>query len=227
MLIPLILLIILIIITVPLMGRRSRKTRAEVGNVAAALGFELFEGMEAAGRMTPAALRQAAREQHEKMPDVMRKLVERTARNLLCAAGTVDGVEAAVYLESRSSGRSNATYTVVRADYPKPLPFELRVGHEGVLTRLGKAIGGLSDVEIGDEEFDRSVRVKAADTAAARDALGRPGARDAVLSLLALSPSAYATGTCACWEQQGTYLDPEKTRTRLAAVVAVAGTLGN
>jgi len=225
----LVLVFILIIITIPIvgLGRRSRRTRANAGSLAAALGFGLLEGMEAASRMTPEALRQAAREQHEKLPDSLRKYMERSARTLFCIAGASDGVQVAIYLESRASGRSNTTYTVVRADYPKPLPFELSIAYEGTFTRVGKALFHLRDVEIGDPEFDRAVRIKAADEAAAKAALGKPGARDAILGMLALSKSAYATNVCAQWEQQGIYFDTAKTRARMAAVVAVALGLGN
>jgi hypothetical protein len=153
-------------------------------------------------------------------------MAERPARGFLCAAGVSEGVEVTIFLESVGGGRSSTKYTVVRADYPKPLPFEMRVGPEGAFTRLGKALFELRDVETGDAEFDRSVRIKTADEAGARAALGKPGARDAVLGLLALSSSAFATNAYAQWVEQGYRFDPGKTRERVAAAVAVARTLG-
>jgi hypothetical protein len=47
-----------------------------------------------------------------------------------------------------------------------------------------------------------------------------------VLGLLALSTSAFATNAYAQWVEQGYRFDPGKTRERVAAVVAVARTLG-
>jgi hypothetical protein len=47
-----------------------------------------------------------------------------------------------------------------------------------------------------------------------------------VLGLLALSTSAYATNAYAQWVEQGYHFDPAKTRERIAAVAAVARTLG-
>jgi hypothetical protein len=209
-----------------LVRRQARKAAAGISQLAAAFGFELLEGMAAIERTIVPAMRQAAREAREKIPEGFRKWSELPARGFLCAAGTVDGVEVAIYLDSRGSGKSNTKYTVVRADYTTPLPFDMRIGSEGAFTRLGKALLHLNDVEIGDPEFDRAVRIKAADETATRMALGKPGARDAVLALLALPGSTHATNAYAQWEAQGYRFDQGKTRERVAAVVAVARTLG-
>jgi hypothetical protein len=209
-----------------LVRRQRRKADAGITNVANTFGFQLLEGMTAIDRTILPAMRPAALEAREKLPPFFRKLAERPARGFLCAAGTADGVEVTIFLESTGSGKTETKYTVVRADYPKPLPFEMRLGAEGAFTRLGKALFDLRDVEIGDPEFDRAVRVKTADETAARAALGQPGAREAVLGLLALSTSAFATNACAQWVEQGYRFDPEKMRARVAAVVAVARTLG-
>jgi hypothetical protein len=209
-----------------LVGRQRRRAAAGMQQVAASFGFTVLENMEAVDRSIVPAMRQAAREAREKMPPFFRKLAERPARGFLCVAGVADGVEVTIFLESRGSGRTETKYTVVRADYATPLPFEMRIGAEGAFTRLGKALFDLRDLEIGDAEFDRAVRIKTADEAGARAALGKPGARDAVLGLLALSSSAFATNAYAQWVEQGYRFDPVKTRDRVAAVVAVARTLG-
>jgi hypothetical protein len=209
-----------------LVGRQSRKAAAGMKQLATTLGFTLLENMEAVDRSIVPAMRQAAREAREKMPPFFRKMAERPARGFLCVAGVAEGVEVTIFLESVGGGRSNTKYTVVRADYPKPLPFEMRVGAEGAFSRLGKALFELRDLEIGDAEFDRAVRVKTADEAGAKAALGKPGARDAVLGLLALSTSAFATNAYAQWVEQGYRFDPQKTRERVAAVAAVARALG-
>jgi hypothetical protein len=182
--------------------------------------------MEAVHRSIVPAMRQAALEAREKMPAFFRKMAERPARGFLCVAGVADGVEVSIFLESVGSGKTETKYTVVRADYPTPLPFEMRIGAEGAFTRLGKALFDLRDVEIGVPEFDRAVRIKTADEAGARAALGKSGARDAVIGLLALSSSAFATNAYAQWVEQGYRFDTGKTRERVAAVVAVARTLG-
>ena len=209
-----------------LVGRQRRKADAGMRQLAATLGFKLLENMEAVDRSIVPAMRQAALEAREKMPAFFRRMAERPARGFLCVAGVADGVEVTIFLESIGSGKTETKYTVVRADYPKPLPFEMRIGAEGAFTRLGKALFDLRDVETGDAEFDRAVRVKTADEAGARAALGKPGARNAVLGLLALSMSAFATDAYAQWVEQGCRFDPNRTRERVAAVVAVAQTLG-
>jgi len=209
-----------------LVSRQRRKAAEGMKELAASLGFRLLENMEAVDRSIVPAMRQAALEAREKLPAFFRKMAERPARGFLCVAGVADGVEVTIFLESVGSGKTETKYTVVRADYPKPLPFEMRIGAEGAFTRLGKALFDLRDVEIGDAEFDRAVRIKTADEAGAREALGKPGARDAVLGLLALSTSAFATNAYGQWVEQGYRFDPGKTRERVAAVVAVARTLG-
>ena len=209
-----------------LVRRQRRKADAGIRQLAASLGFSILENMEAVDRSIVPGMRRAALEAREKLPPYFRKLAERPAKGFLCAAGTADGVEVTIFLEASGSGKSNTRYTVVRADYPKPLPFEMRIGSEGAFTRLGKALFELRDLEIGDAEFDRAVRVKTADEAGARAAVGKPGVRDAVLGLLALSTSAFATNAYAQWVEQGCRFDPAKTRERVAAVVAVARTLG-
>jgi hypothetical protein len=209
-----------------LVSRQRRKAAEGMKELAASLGFRLLENMEAVDRSIVPAMRQAALEAREKLPAFFRKMAERPARGFLCVAGVADGVEVTIFLESVGSGKTETKYTVVRADYPKPLPFDMRIGSEGAFTRLGKALFDLSDVEIGDGEFDRAARVKAADEAGAKVVLGKPGARDAVLGLLALPGSAHATNAYARWDQQGYHFDPVKTRERMAAVVGVARTLG-
>jgi hypothetical protein len=209
-----------------LVSRQSRKLRQSVRQLAAELGFEMLEGMAAVDRTIPPEQRQEALDAREKIPPALRGLVNRAAKGAMCLVGTSEGVPVLVYPDTRGSGRSSTTYTVVRAEYPAPLPVDLRIGSEGALTRLGKAVFSLRDVELGDPEFDRAVRVKSDDEAGARAVVGKPGARDAILGLLALSTSSYATKTYAQWEQQGRYFDPTKTRERLAAVVAVARSLG-
>jgi hypothetical protein len=219
-------MLLILVVGGALVSRQRRRADAGMRQLAASLGFRLLENMEAVDRSIVPAMRQAALEAREKMPPFFRKMAERPARGFLCVAGVADGVEVTIFLESVGSGKSNTKYTVVRADYPKPLPFDMRVGSEGAFTRLGKALLDLSDIEIGDGEFDRAVRVKAADAAGAKAALGQPGARDAVLGLLALPGSTHATNAYAQWDQQGYHFDPAKTRERMAAVVAVARTLG-
>jgi hypothetical protein len=217
---------LILVVGIWLVRRQSRKAAEGISQLAAAFGFELLEGMAAIERTIVPAMRQAAREAREKIPEGFRKWSELPAKGFLCAAGTVDGVEVTIYLDSRGSGKSNTKYTVVRADYPTPLSFDVSIGSEGAFIRLGKALFHLSDVEIGDPEFDRAVRVKTADETAARMALGKPGARDALLALLALQGWAHATNAYAQWEAQGYRFDQGKTRERVSAIVAVARTLG-
>jgi hypothetical protein len=206
-----------------LIRRQKRQITTGVRDLAAAFGFDVLEGKDAIRRMDPD--RVAVARAMDQAPEGLRRMLERATASALCAVGTVDGVQVTIYACS-TGGQNSRTFTVVRGDYRQPLPFELGVTSEGGLTRLGKALFGLKDVEIGDEAFDRAARIKSADEAGAKEALTRPGARDAVLALLALPGWASAMDACARWEQQGRHFDPVKSRERVAAVVAVARALG-
>jgi hypothetical protein len=195
---------------------RSRHARAGASDLATALGFELLKGREAVRRVIPGPSAESAMKDYDKMPAPLRKLFEASGA-ATCIAGTADGARITICFETRSSGKTSTTYTVVRADYPTPLPFELHIAHEGTFIRLGKALFGLRDLEIGDEAFDRAVRIKTGDDAAARAVL---------LGMIALSTEAFATNAHATWERQGRRLDPSEIRAVIAALVPVTRTLG-
>ena len=194
-------------------------------NLATVLGFEFLEGVEAVKRSVSATSEASVMESYEKLPSPLRSLVEKAASFVI--VGTVDGARIAIHLESRGSGKSRTTFTVVRAEYPRPLPFELRIGYEGALTRLGKVLFGLRDVEIGDEEFDRAIRIKTVDEAAAKLIFARPEARAAILGLVSLSKTAFATGSYVQWERQGIRFDESEIRSVIGALVPVTRALGN
>jgi hypothetical protein len=204
---------------------RSRKQRASARDLATALGFELLDGKEAVKRLMQGASPGAATADYEKLPGPLRRLLEASGL-ASCLTGTSDGVRITIFTENRGAGKSNTTYTVVRADYPTPLPFELHIAYEGGFTRLGKALFGLRDLEIGDEAFDRAVRIKTNDEGAARAALGSPGARAAILGMIALSKESFATSTHARWEGTGLRFDPSEMHSVIAALAPVARTLG-
>jgi hypothetical protein len=206
--------------------KRDRRAREGARNLATALGFDVLDGGEAARRVVPGPSAEAAVRDYEKIPAILRNLFESTGK-ATCITGTADGARITIFFETRGSGKSRTTYTVVRADYPTPLPFELHIAYEGTFIRLGKALFGLRDVEVGDEAFDRAVRVKTGDEAAARAALANPGARAAILGMIALSKEAFATNAFATWERQGRRFDPAEMRAVMAALVPVTRTLGS
>lgn len=222
MLIPLLVVLVLAMAIVASL-RRSRRNKEQAARVAAALGFEML-GLEDALEVIEPGSAKAAADQFERLPAFAREHVQRMAPT--CLAGTVDGSRVVIYSQTRGHGKSARTYTVVRAFFPTPLPFELGIGHEGLFTRLGHAFGA-RDIETGDAEFDRAARVKAGDESAAKALLGSSEVRMALLRLLAVSPSAYATNGYAHWERQGIRFDESELRTVIAALVPVTRLLPN
>jgi hypothetical protein len=71
--------------------------------------------------------------------------------------GSRDGVPVASYTETRGSGRSRTTYTIVEAFLPSPLGCGLNLGRENVLTKLGESLFNLKDIQIGSPAFDAAV----------------------------------------------------------------------
>jgi hypothetical protein len=207
--------------------KKNLRARASASDLAAALGFEMLHGRDAVRRVIPgtSAESQAAMANYEKMPAILRNMFEASGKTM-CLAGMSDGVRVTIFHESRGSGKSHTTFTVVRADYAKPLPFDLHIAHEGTLIRLGKALFGLRDLEVGDEAFDRAVRVKTDDAAAARAVLANPDARAAILGMIALSTETIATSAYAQWERQGRCYDPSTIRPVIAALVPVTRAFG-
>ncbi len=215
------LMVVLFFLGIMLAMRYERKLKAAAAELATTLGFQVLEGPDALRWMAPGTSGAGSADADDTVPSPIRKLLAASGVRS-CIAGTVEGIRVAIFEETRGSGKSRRRYTVVRAWYPTPLPYELRVAHEGAFTRLGKALFGLSDVEIGEAEFDRAVRVKAADESAVRVLLGRYETRAAILRMLALSQAAFATHDFAQWERQDVRYDASEMRTVCAALVPVA-----
>jgi hypothetical protein len=140
--------------------------------------------------------------------------------------GERSGVRVEIFIENRSSGKSSSTWTVARAWLPHPPEAEFRIAHEGFFTRLGKALFGLEDLELGDAEFDEALRVKAKDPLALRLRLDRVEARKALLALIGTHHGAFVTREYAQWERQGTRTDAAEIEAVLELLVPVALALG-
>lgn len=66
------------------------------------------------------------------------------------------------------AGKSRKRWTTIAAALPTAdARFELTLTREGLATKLGKLFG-MQDVEVGDPDFDREFRVRAADPEAAK-----------------------------------------------------------
>jgi len=61
-----------------------------------------------------------------------------------------------------STGQSAITYTRLRTVFVQKTDFEFKISKEGLLSKLGKALGA-QDIEVGDEDFDAHHIVKSND----------------------------------------------------------------
>jgi hypothetical protein len=139
--------------------------------------------------------------------------------------GTRDGVAVAIYLESRGGGKSRTTYSIVEASFPRPLPFTLRVGRETALTRFGKAVFGIQDIEVGSDRFDTGVRIRTSDPERARRLLADAGVQERILAALDTSATVIVTEKAVIWEKRATVDNAETYRTAIEAVVPVVAAL--
>ncbi|MDP3179055.1 MAG: hypothetical protein Q8M76_14195, partial [Spirochaetaceae bacterium] len=203
-------------------AKRSGNQKELARQSATSLGLDFIEGIEAYRAYYIDTGQAQILAGVEKMPPFWRKLITSGAWWRL--AGARRGVRVAVTLESR--GKNQTTYTVVRAFYPRELDFELRISKEGIPTKIGKALFGLQDVEVGSPEFDPFLRVKATDTGAAQRLLGPSEPRQALLAAIQAYPAMVADRRHVSWEICGSHLKVEELEPVLDSLAAVAAALG-
>lgn len=139
--------------------------------------------------------------------------------------GMRDDVAVAIYLETRGGGKSRTTWSIVEASFPRPLPFTLRVGRETAMARFGKAVFGLQDIEVGAEEFDRTVRIKGSEPDRIARLLSGSGVQDRILTALQASPTVMVTERSVRWEKRGTVEKAETYRQAMDLVVPIVRAL--
>ena len=201
---------------------RIRRAKAEELAIAARLTYVDGEAALRSSYEEAGAL--ASWEMLMKLPAFIRAFLAASAPWRL--EGERDGARVEAFEETRSSGKNSKTVIVVRALYPKPLLFKLRAGREGTLAKIGKALFGLADVEVGDGAFDGAVRVAADDKDVARALFSRQEARTALLALLMRFPEATAGSEWVERERTGRMPDAAELEEVLDLLVAAAKAIG-
>ena len=74
-------------------------------------------------------------------------------------------------------GKSHRAYTRLRAPYVNPDGFRFRIYRKSIFTGIGKALGLVQDIEIGDEQFDRDFVIQGNSEEKVRAMLRRPQLR--------------------------------------------------
>jgi len=139
--------------------------------------------------------------------------------------GMRDDVAIAIYLETRGSGKSRTTYSIVEASFPRPLPFSMLIYRESAMARFGKAVFGLKDIEVGVEEFDKTVRIKGSDPDRIARLLSGSGIQDRIMAALQASPTISVTSKAALWEKRGWEAKVEIYRQAMDLVVPIVRAL--
>lgn len=205
--------------------KRTRRDRERVRQAALGLGLEYRDGEDAMRAAYEGPGKEAQFAMYERQPSFLRKLF--AALGPWRLTGERDGLRIEIYEETRSSGKNSTTYTVARVHYPRPLPYELRAAKEGFFTKIGKALFGLQDVEVGDPEFDREFRVKAGDPLAARLLLGRAEIQRPLLEALRRYPAFRVESAFVHFEKVGIRTGTEELRAILEALLAAARAIGD
>lgn len=197
------------LLSIPIILRFLRRNRERMRAVADELGFTYHGGDD----QLPGAPEQGFGQRLVKILQPWR------------LTGVRDGVAVAIYLESRGGGKSRTTYSIVEASFPRPLPFTLRVGRETALTRLGKAVFGIQDIEVGSDRFDAAVRIRTSDPDRARRLLADAGVQERILAALDTSATVIVTEKAVIWEKRGTMERSDTYRTAIELVVPVVAAL--
>jgi hypothetical protein len=208
-----------------ILSQRSKTKSLDTGRaLSEGLGLELVGGEAAFRRACEEAGQGEYLAKIERLPaPILRFLIANAPWRL---EGERGGLRVAVYPESRSSGKSSVTYTVARAYYRLPLGYDLSVQREGAAFKLGKALFGIQDIELGDPELDPLIRVKAGDPLAAKLLLDRAEARGPLLALATRYRDFRATRDYAHWERRGLPADAAELAEVLDLLVPLARALG-
>ena len=221
---PFLLFVIVVVVvtalTAPRFIRVARRGREEAREIAEKLGLTFVGGFDAIRANYLETGKAKALEGLERMPAFLRSFVEASAPWRM--EGMRSGVRVAVYKETRRSGKSSQTYVVAKAWYPEPLPFKFRAAREGALAKLGKALFGLKDVQIGDADFDPKVRIRSDDESGAAAVFFRDAAASAFLALLERFPEAVAGSAFVSRERQASLLPREELAELLDLLAAFA-----
>jgi hypothetical protein len=83
-----------------------------------------------------------------------------------------------VYMFVRGSGKSKKIYTAFSLLCKNPRQQSLKIHREGILQKVGKAIGMQGDIELRDEEFDKRYIVKSEDSLFVKELFADPAFRE-------------------------------------------------
>lgn len=99
----------------------ATRDKARLRAAAAELGLEFHDSADNV-EVPPGMQGAEARELFGKLPSALRGFLATMAPWRI--TGLYEGIEVAIYPERRSTGRSQATYTIMRAYYREPLPYK-------------------------------------------------------------------------------------------------------
>lgn len=137
-------------------------------------------------------------------------------------SGAWHGVEVRAWTESRGSGKSRRTVTVVEATVPGRLPVGLTLSRQGLGSSLLKLLG-TKDLEVGDKAIDGAFLIEGGASGAVGGLLLQPAVRAELLAFIAAFPDGKVEHGKVRVERRGTATDD--LGDRIDAVARLAETL--
>jgi hypothetical protein len=97
--------------------------------------------------------------------------------------GTVDSGKILIFEEFRGAHYSKVHYTIIDLIPNSPLPFSLEMYRKGFFTTIGIQVFQMQDIIVGDEKFDKLLRVMGNDEKQIKSFLSDKSKRDAIIDL--------------------------------------------
>jgi hypothetical protein len=127
-----------------------------------------------------------------------------------------------IFTITRGSGKSRTTYTVVEMSVHPRERINFTLSKEGFFSKVGKALLGTQDIQIGDESFDTRVMVKGSDPAKVQALLATPTFRASILEAIEAYPSLTVSGELLRFERSGIITKPEFYRELIGKMKEIA-----
>ncbi len=127
----------------------------------------------------------------------------------------------AVYKEVHSSNHGSHTETVIKAYLNKPLSFKLAISKEGLSAKIAKLFGG-QDIETGDPDFDKKVRIKSDNPYEATKLLNNTSLKKAIINAITAYPPVEVYNTHIKFQRDGVFIKTEQVKGVLEAIIPIA-----
>jgi hypothetical protein len=126
--------------------------------------------------------------------------------------GNYRGHELTLSTFVRRHGKNSTTYTRIVMDVPNPTGLQLQISNEGILGKMGKALGA-QDIQTSDQELDQKFIIKGQPEGVIASLLTSSSLRSRLMEIRSLNVR--VDGTTLYFEKRGKELNLEYLQTLL------------